>query len=259
MIGRRSYYFIVILVLFAPAIYSLKSESIRIHKGDFDFYYIRLKKQPRHERAEFHDLRTSQFTNPLFEKKLEEFSDLFLDRFKIQSEQVHLKGETNTVLVLHDSFTFSQYSGKPKFLAAFYEVDRRTFYFQNPDTLYKRNILYDTIDHEICHFLSPSQDKPESHWLEESYCESKFPTSSEPAKDKKRSRTPKFADWKAFKKSQNKNLSNGSQMSRVSAYRFAYEWGQFLRKAKGEDWFRDCLSNHRCDSEFAKLYQRFIE
>ncbi|AOP32629.1 hypothetical protein A0128_01320 [Leptospira tipperaryensis] len=219
--------------------FSIFSETIRYKVDGFEFYFL-------------NEAENSSATKA--KEIIRNFADQFILESVKESERLNLKKPSEAfIFIAENSKVFAQISGQPSFVAARFLSDSNRFYFQNPNTLYKRNILSSSIRHEICHFLSPHLKEQTLQWIEESYCEALYPTNSIVSK--------KFLDfpksWEQFKKI---NLSkNSKKEEELKKYKLLASWGDWILKDQGEIRFRNLLENQTPENEWKILYSKFLK
>ncbi|MBW9230994.1 hypothetical protein JQK62_00835 [Leptospira santarosai] len=230
--------FALLLILSSFSI-SVFPESIRYKVDGYEFYF--LKDQGVSSASQSQEI-------------VGRFADQFISELINESERLNLKRPFEAfVFIAENSKVFSTATGQPSFVAARFLSESNRFYFQNPKTLEKRNILTSTIRHEICHFLSPHLENENFRWLEESYCEALYPTNT--IVPKRFLAFPKT--WDEFKKT----YSNQSSKKQVTSqkYKLLAAWGAWILKEHGETQFRNLLNRQSPETKWKLLYSNFLK
>ncbi|TGM97420.1 hypothetical protein [Leptospira dzoumogneensis] len=189
------------------------------------------------------------------EKLLETFAEKFAAEIRSESERLERRiPQDAQIFVSENSEVFRKYSGQPGITAAFYSPESNKFFFQNPESLAKRGILDTVIKHEICHFLAPeSKSSAISFWMQESYCESLYPTNPKPS-----SADLKFPwSWEKFDEECSKEIRTKSGAKKKILYQKLFLWGSWLLKTKGEARFRAFLEIQSPDIQ--NIYSQFVK
>ncbi|EQA35538.1 hypothetical protein LEP1GSC047_1651 [Leptospira inadai serovar Lyme str. 10] len=221
--------------------YPILTEPIRIRSEEFTYVYL-----PDSDSIDGISAR----------KVLLKFSELFSEILRREVDRLNVRRPKDASIFIADTpAIFQAYSGQPRYSAGFCSQNRLTLYFQRPDRLDHRGILEKTIRHEICHLLLPVRDKIDFHWLEESYCESIYPTNTEQSG----SSDLVFPErWITFQKELNRSLTKGSVKERKVAYQKARRWGTWLLKKETEKGFRELLEIEVPAEKWKKLYALFL-
>ncbi|EQA46073.1 hypothetical protein LEP1GSC050_3147 [Leptospira broomii serovar Hurstbridge str. 5399] len=221
--------------------YPILTEPIRIRSEEFTYIYL----------PDGDSIDTTVARNVLLK-----FSELFTENLRKEVDRLNIRRSKEASIFIADNpAIFQAYSGQPRYSAGYCSQDRRTLYFQKPDLLDRRGILEKTIKHEICHFLLHGRENTDSNWLEESYCESIYPTNAEQS-DSSKIVFPER--WIAFRNELNRSLTKGSRKERRVAYQKAHRWGAWLLKKKTEKGFRELLEIEVPDEKWKKLYAIFL-
>ncbi|PJZ24121.1 hypothetical protein CH352_00270 [Leptospira hartskeerlii] len=188
------------------------------------------------------------------EKLLETFAEKFLTETRSESERLERRIPWDAqIFVSENSEAFRKYSGQSGTTAAFYSPVSNKFFFQNPESLAKRGILDTVIKHEICHFLAPESKSETSFWMQESYCESLYPTNPKPI-----SSDLKFPwSWEKFDDECIKEIHTKSGSKKKILYQRLFLWGSWLLKTKGEARFRAFLEIP--NPEIQNIYSQFVK
>ncbi|EPG74557.1 hypothetical protein LEP1GSC058_3164 [Leptospira fainei serovar Hurstbridge str. BUT 6] len=233
--------FTILLLILLICSYPILTEPIRIRSEEFTFIYL---------------TGDSSIDNREAGSVLRKFSELFMETLRKELDRLNVRRPNEaSIFVAGTPTIFQVYSGQPKYSAGYCSQDRRILYFQRPNLLDGRGILEKTIQHEICHFLLPVSGKNDSHWLEESYCETLYPINSE------RSAPSNLVfpeRWRIFQKELNKSLTQGSIKDRKIAYQKARRWGAWLLKKETEKGFRKLLEIETPDGKWEKVYAIFL-
>lgn len=183
-------------------------------------------------------------SNRISDRDILFFHDHFSNSIRRQCNERFLTyPESINVILMTDASAFRKNTNLPyHFSALFNERDVR-FVFQNISILKQKKILASVIDHEICHYILYRLRKEilssdnivvlntDSQWLDESWCEYKYPTTNHVTV-----RFPKtYAELKIHLK---KSLMSGKRNERSVAYSLAARFGQKLIEWFGE---RDAL------------------
>jgi hypothetical protein len=215
------------------------SEPIRYQIESYEFYFINDR-----------NIYVPEYTN----KIVQNFADQFILELSKESERLNLKRPSEaTVFIFETSKTFSKTSGQPSFVAAHFVPETNRFFFQNPNTLNKRNILIPSIRHEICHFLSPHLKNENLKWIEESHCEALYPTNT--VVPKKFLNFPK--SWDQFKKIHSNKSSK--KEDELRKYKLLASWGNWILQDQGEIRFRNFLEEQVHEKEWKILYSKFLK
>ncbi|TGM16165.1 hypothetical protein EHQ81_07210 [Leptospira selangorensis] len=194
----------------------------------------------------------SKERNP--EKLLETFAERFVAEIRSESERLERRvpGDAQ-IFVTENSEVFRKYSGQPGTTAALYSPVSNKFFFQNPESLAKRGILDTVVKHEICHFLAPESKSETSFWMQESYCESLYPTNPRPT-----SQNLKFPwSWEKFDEECAKEIHTRNGSKKKILYQKLYLWGSWLLKTKGEARLRAFLEAP--NPEIQNIYSQFVK
>ncbi|GBF39939.1 hypothetical protein [Leptospira johnsonii] len=235
----RSFYIISVIYVFFIIFFfeSVNAQAARRKVEGFEFYFL--------------DDWNKQ-KNP--DKLLETFADKFVTEIRSESERLEKRIPQDVqIFVSENSEVFRKYSGQPGSLAAFYSPERNKFFFQNPESLAKRGILDTVIKHEICHFLAPESKSETSFWMQESYCESLYPTNPKPT-----SVDLKFPwSWEKFDEECTKEIHSRNGAKKKILYQKLFLWGSWLLKTKGEARFRVFLETP--NTPIQDIYSQFIK
>ncbi|MGJ4787700.1 hypothetical protein [Leptospira koniambonensis] len=216
---------------------TLNAQAARRKVEGFEFYFLDDWNKQR---------------NP--DKLLETFAEKFLAEIRSEAERLEkrIPGDTQ-IFVSENSEVFRKYSGQPGTTAAFYSPESNKFFFQNPESLAKRGILDTVIKHEICHFLAPESKSESSFWMQESYCESLYPTNPKPI-----SVDLKFPwSWEKFDEECMREIHTKNGSKKKILYQKLYLWGSWLLKTKGEARFRAFLETP--NPEIQNIYSQFVK
>lgn len=216
---------------------SANAQTVKRKIEGFEFYFL--------------DDRNKQ-KNP--ERFLETFAEKFVTEIRAESERLDRRIPQNAqIFVSENSEVFRKYSGQPSTLAAFYSPESNKFFFQNPESLAKKGILDTVIKHEICHFLAPESRSETSFWMQESYCESLYPTNPKPT-----SLDLKFPwSWEKFDEECSREIHTRSGFKKKILYQKLFLWGSWLLKTKGEARFRVFLETQ--SPEIQNIYSQFVK
>lgn len=219
--------------------FSISSESIRYQVDGYEFYFLR---------------NSNTYSESRGREIIQNFADKFVSELIQESERLNIKKPSEAlVFIAENPSVFAKTSGQPSFVAGRFLPESNRFYFQNPNTLDKKNILVQTVRHEICHFLSPHIRDEHLQWLEESYCEALYPTNA--ILPKRLLVFPK--SWEKFKK-----IHSGSNLKRkaqLEKYKLLSSWGNWILKERGEIRFRNMLDPSSTEKEWKLLYSEFLK
>ncbi|PJZ77858.1 hypothetical protein [Leptospira neocaledonica] len=188
------------------------------------------------------------------DKLLEIFADKFVTEIRSESERLEKRIPQDVrIFISENSEVFRKYSGQSGSVAAFYSPESNKFFFQNPESLAKRGILDTVIKHEICHFLAPESKSETSFWMQESYCESLYPTNPKPT-----SVDLKFPwSWEKFDEECIKEIQTRNGAKKKILYQKLFLWGSWFLKTKGEARFRAFIEAP--NPEIQNIYSQFIK
>ncbi|TGL60867.1 hypothetical protein [Leptospira sarikeiensis] len=226
--------YIIFIIFFSEDLFS---QTTRRKIDGYEFFF--LQEFPSNDHAD---------------RVLVSFSEKFLKELKTESDRLERRVPQDAkIFVSSDSNVFRKHSGQPTYSAAFYSPEKNQFFFQNPESLSKRGILDSVIQHEICHFLAPGSRSETSSWMQESYCESLYPTNPKPS-----SLDLKFPySWEKFDEECIRDIKSRNETKRRILYQKIYIWGSWLLKTKGEARFRFFLENQI--PEIQTIYSQFIK
>ncbi|TGK10904.1 hypothetical protein EHO98_20280 [Leptospira stimsonii] len=229
----------VLLLLITFLCPPLFAESIRFMIEGHEFYFLKDPNSPLKNGTK---------------EMIQEFADQFILELNNESERLNLKKPSSvSVFISQNTKIFTRTTGQPSFIAAHFLLESEQFHFQNPSLLKKKNILSKSIRHEICHYFSPHIDNFDLRWLEESYCESLYPTNAIVSKN-----FLQFPNsWEQFKQF-NRDKSSDKKRE-LKKYELLSSWGSWILKEQGEIQFRDLLKNRVQEKEWKTLYSKFLK
>lgn len=164
------------------------------------------------------------------------------------------------VIICRSAPVFTRLTGKDWRVAALYDPAGERYYFQNPGSLKRQGLLGMVARHEVCHHALrlAAGKKSGEPWLEESFCESLYPTGSAGAAPGG-AMTRHVRTLRELKEFITGGLAGKDPGARARAYSMARGWGAYARERLGEARFMAIVIGTAPDRDCAALVPDFLK
>lgn len=174
-------------------------------------------------------------------EELREFENTFQEIQQQVFDQLNVKAPNGQrVHIAENASVFGSLTHKNWYVAALYDPDSDSYYFQNIKSLARQNILSKSLAHEACHhaiFIERGKSAAgDFQVIDESFCQALYPVSlavGSPETNTSNYQTTAYSSFTRWKLALKNSMNSLAKEEVYWAYRQVQSWGNYVIETQG--------------------------